>query len=87
MENINYTQRFETFLLIFHDIVSDQCSIFICAQQETFPLKPAIEDSLRILTAVIDGMRHWSHFKDKVPYLFEIFGQLIRGCCCFFNVL
>ncbi|XP_040007120.1 spermatogenesis-associated protein 22 [Xiphias gladius] len=45
-------------------------------QQETFPLKPAIEDSLRILTAVIDGMRHWSHFKDKVPYLFEIFATL-----------
>uniref|UniRef100_A0A3P8SML0 Spermatogenesis associated 22 n=1 Tax=Amphiprion percula TaxID=161767 RepID=A0A3P8SML0_AMPPE len=39
-------------------------------------LKPAIENSLRILTAVIDGMRHWSQFKDKVPYLFEIFATL-----------
>ncbi|XP_044078116.1 spermatogenesis-associated protein 22 isoform X2 [Siniperca chuatsi] len=44
--------------------------------QETFPMKPAIENSLRILTAVIDGMRYWSHFKDKVPYLFEIFATL-----------
>uniref|UniRef100_A0A665XBX7 Spermatogenesis associated 22 n=1 Tax=Echeneis naucrates TaxID=173247 RepID=A0A665XBX7_ECHNA len=34
------------------------------------------ETSLRILTAVIDGMRHWSQFKDKVPYLFEIFATL-----------
>lgn len=42
-------------------------------------MKPAIENSLRILTSVIDGMRHWSQFKDKVPYLFEIFGQLIRS--------
>lgn len=41
-------------------------------------MKPAIENSLRILTSVIDGMRHWSQFKDKVPYMFEIFGQLIR---------
>lgn len=46
-------------------------------QPETFPVKPAIENSLRILTAVIRGMRHWSQFKDKVPHLFEIFGQLM----------
>ncbi|XP_070774170.1 spermatogenesis-associated protein 22 [Enoplosus armatus] len=45
-------------------------------QQETFPMKPAIENSLRILTAVVGGMRHWSQFKDKVPYLFEIFATL-----------
>ncbi|KAM7397678.1 hypothetical protein PAMA_005815 [Pampus argenteus] len=49
-------------------------------KQVTFPMKPAIENSmrreLRILTAVIDGMRHWSQFKDKVPYLFEIFATL-----------
>uniref|UniRef100_A0A3B4UX31 Spermatogenesis associated 22 n=1 Tax=Seriola dumerili TaxID=41447 RepID=A0A3B4UX31_SERDU len=44
--------------------------------QETFPKKPAPENSLRILTAVIDGMRHWSQFKDKVSYLFEIFATL-----------
>ncbi|XP_041808959.1 spermatogenesis-associated protein 22 [Chelmon rostratus] len=44
--------------------------------QATFPMKPGVENSLRILTAVIDGMRHWSQFKDKVPYLFEIFATL-----------
>ncbi|XP_059207140.1 spermatogenesis-associated protein 22 isoform X2 [Centropristis striata] len=44
--------------------------------QGTLPAKPATENSLRILTAVIDGMRHWSQFKDKVPYLFEIFATL-----------
>ncbi|XP_005749593.1 spermatogenesis-associated protein 22 [Pundamilia nyererei] len=44
--------------------------------QAAFPVKPATEHSLRILTAVIDGMRHWSQFKDKVPYLFEIFATL-----------
>uniref|UniRef100_A0A673Z6Q6 Spermatogenesis-associated protein 22-like n=1 Tax=Salmo trutta TaxID=8032 RepID=A0A673Z6Q6_SALTR len=33
-------------------------------------------NSLRILTAVIDGIRHWSHFKDRAPYLFEIFATL-----------
>ncbi|XP_024122028.1 spermatogenesis-associated protein 22 [Oryzias melastigma] len=45
-------------------------------QPETSPVKPAVENSLRILTAVIRGMRHWSQFKDKVPYLFEIFATL-----------
>ncbi|KAK2828760.1 hypothetical protein Q5P01_019794 [Channa striata] len=44
--------------------------------QDTFPIKPATENSLRILTAVVNGMRHWSQFKDKVPYLFEIFATL-----------
>ncbi|XP_058484021.1 spermatogenesis-associated protein 22 [Solea solea] len=39
-------------------------------------MKPAPENSLRILTAVIAGMRHWSQLKDKVPYLFEIFATL-----------
>lgn len=38
-------------------------------------MRPPVENSLRILTAVIDGMRYWSQFKDKVSYLFEIFGQ------------
>nr|XP_046265834.1 spermatogenesis-associated protein 22 isoform X3 [Scatophagus argus] len=46
-------------------------------EQKTFPMKPAIENSLRILTAVIDGMKHWSQFKDKVPYLFEIFDSAV----------
>lgn len=50
----------------------------MCAQQDK--TKPAMENSLRILTAVIKGMRHWSQFKDKVPYLFELFGQF--ECCC-----
>ncbi|XP_072302686.1 spermatogenesis-associated protein 22 [Eucyclogobius newberryi] len=44
--------------------------------QPTFQIKQANEMSLRILTAVIDGMRHWSQFRDKVPYLFEIFATL-----------
>ncbi|MEQ2224287.1 hypothetical protein ILYODFUR_005927 [Ilyodon furcidens] len=44
--------------------------------QERAPIKPAVENSLRILTTVIIGMRHWSQFKDKVPYLFEIFATL-----------
>ncbi|XP_029029069.1 spermatogenesis-associated protein 22 isoform X2 [Betta splendens] len=46
------------------------------SSQETFSSKPAISTSLRILTAVIGGMKHWSKFKDKVPFLFEIFATL-----------
>ncbi|XP_060768335.1 spermatogenesis-associated protein 22 isoform X2 [Neoarius graeffei] len=32
--------------------------------------------SLRILTAVIEGTKHWSQFKDKIPMMFEIFATL-----------
>uniref|UniRef100_A0A672HQ57 Spermatogenesis associated 22 n=1 Tax=Salarias fasciatus TaxID=181472 RepID=A0A672HQ57_SALFA len=49
---------------------------FYFFQQGKLPMKPAVENSLRILTAVIEGMRHWSKFKDRVPYLFEIFATL-----------
>ncbi|KAM4726540.1 uncharacterized protein spata22 [Anableps anableps] len=45
-------------------------------QKESAPVKQAMENSLRILTTVINGMRHWSQFKDKIPYLFEIFATL-----------
>lgn len=56
------------------------------AQGEVSPKKPVFENSLRILTASIAGMRHWSQFKDRVSYLFEIFGQLIGDRChCFLN--
>ncbi|XP_046876792.1 E3 ubiquitin-protein ligase CBL-B-B [Hypomesus transpacificus] len=41
-----------------------------------FQVKPVAESSLRILTAVIAGMRHWSQFKDKAPALFEIYATL-----------
>lgn len=63
----------ERFLIMF--VIS---SAFVWVQEKT---KPAVENSLRILTAVIDGMRHWSRFKDRVPYLFEIFGQLMGSWC------
>ncbi|XP_030648820.1 spermatogenesis-associated protein 22 [Chanos chanos] len=39
-------------------------------------VKPADEKTLRILTAVIEGMKHWSRYKDKTPLLFEIFATL-----------
>uniref|UniRef100_A0A3B4AYM2 Uncharacterized protein n=1 Tax=Periophthalmus magnuspinnatus TaxID=409849 RepID=A0A3B4AYM2_9GOBI len=44
--------------------------------KHSFQMRPANGMSLRILTAVIDGMRHWSQFRDKIPYLFEIFATL-----------
>nr|XP_015816681.2 spermatogenesis-associated protein 22 [Nothobranchius furzeri] len=44
--------------------------------KETLPMTPAAENSLRILTVVIEGMRYWSQFKNKVPLLFEIFATL-----------
>ncbi|XP_035613574.1 spermatogenesis-associated protein 22-like isoform X1 [Oncorhynchus keta] len=46
------------------------------SQSQVQHVKPATENSLRILTTVIDGIRHWSHFKGRAPYLFEIFATL-----------
>ncbi|TNN82760.1 Spermatogenesis-associated protein 22 [Liparis tanakae] len=58
------------------NVYTHSTSIQSWKQKVKFPMKPAIENSLRILTSVIDGMRHWSQFKDKVPYMFEIFATL-----------
>lgn len=52
---------------------------FVCLQGLS---KPPSGNSLRILTTVIGGMRHWSQFKDRVPYLVEIFGKVKSSCCC-----
>ncbi|XP_048045611.1 spermatogenesis-associated protein 22 isoform X1 [Megalobrama amblycephala] len=38
--------------------------------------KPPREISLRLITAVIEGMKHWSQYKNRVPMLFEIFATL-----------
>ncbi|XP_051519250.1 uncharacterized protein LOC127420756 [Myxocyprinus asiaticus] len=38
--------------------------------------QPPRETSMRILTAVIEGMKHWSKYKNKVPIIFEIFATL-----------
>ncbi|TSP36081.1 Spermatogenesis-associated protein 22 [Bagarius yarrelli] len=42
------------------------------SQQKKAPPKK----SLRILTAVIEGMKYWSQFKDKLPIMFEVFATL-----------
>ncbi|XP_036379188.1 spermatogenesis-associated protein 22 [Megalops cyprinoides] len=41
-----------------------------------FQMKPAVDNSLRILTAVIEGMKHWSQYRDRGPFLFEVFAAL-----------
>lgn len=38
--------------------------------------KPSRETSMRVITAVIEGMKHWSQYKNRVPMLFEIFATL-----------
>ncbi|XP_041947038.1 spermatogenesis-associated protein 22 isoform X2 [Alosa sapidissima] len=49
------------------------------SQQQKSPvlqMKSVSEKTLRILTVVIEGMRHWSQFKNKAPMLFELFATL-----------
>uniref|UniRef100_A0A3Q2XT98 Spermatogenesis associated 22 n=1 Tax=Hippocampus comes TaxID=109280 RepID=A0A3Q2XT98_HIPCM len=50
--------------------------LFFFVEQKSVPKKAPFDNSLRILTAVIDGMKHWSQFKDKVMCFFEIFATL-----------
>ncbi|XP_066516067.1 spermatogenesis-associated protein 22 [Hoplias malabaricus] len=58
------------------DISKSKSSVQQQQKPATGEEKPANMKSLRILTAVIAGMKHWSQFKDKVPMLFEIFATL-----------
>ncbi|XP_035287654.1 spermatogenesis-associated protein 22 isoform X3 [Anguilla anguilla] len=39
-------------------------------------IKLAVDSSLRVLTTVIGGMKHWSQYKDRVACLFEVFATL-----------
>ncbi|KAJ8372937.1 hypothetical protein AAFF_G00272610 [Aldrovandia affinis] len=44
----------------------------------TQPQKSAVvaDNSLRILTSVIGGMKYWSQYKDRAHFLFELFATL-----------
>ncbi|XP_061106004.1 spermatogenesis-associated protein 22 isoform X1 [Conger conger] len=39
-------------------------------------IKPAVDNSLRILTTAIGGVKHWSQYKDRAAFLFEVFATL-----------
>ncbi|XP_016369333.1 spermatogenesis-associated protein 22-like [Sinocyclocheilus rhinocerous] len=50
----------------------DTLSVRTTPQQQ----KPPRETSLHVITAVIEGMKHWSQYKSRVPMLFEMFATL-----------
>ncbi|XP_033833690.1 spermatogenesis-associated protein 22 [Periophthalmus magnuspinnatus] len=72
----NFTNSFGPQPVTLEQKKSTKPSNFQVKTQPAFQMRPANGMSLRILTAVIDGMRHWSQFRDKIPYLFEIFATL-----------
>ncbi|KAK1139214.1 spermatogenesis-associated protein 22-like [Acipenser oxyrinchus oxyrinchus] len=41
-----------------------------------FKMKPAEEKSLRLVTTVLAGMKHWSQYSDRAPFLFEVSATL-----------
>lgn len=43
---------------------------------ESTTSKRKIDDSLRIVTSTVQGMKHWAKKRFSFPILFEIFGQL-----------
>uniref|UniRef100_A0A3B4B185 Uncharacterized protein n=1 Tax=Periophthalmus magnuspinnatus TaxID=409849 RepID=A0A3B4B185_9GOBI len=84
LQSSRYTSTVRTWIcyrdpvlrLLCHQMVLEQQKSEYSETQPAFQMRPANGMSLRILTAVIDGMRHWSQFRDKIPYLFEIFATL-----------
>ncbi|KAL1274596.1 hypothetical protein QQF64_027410 [Cirrhinus molitorella] len=50
----------------------DTSSVQTTPQQQ----KPPRETSLLVITAVIEGMKHWSQYRNRVPMLFEVFATL-----------
>ncbi|XP_043094869.1 spermatogenesis-associated protein 22 [Puntigrus tetrazona] len=51
---------------------TDTSSVQTTSQQQ----KPPYDTVLHVITAVIEGMKHWSQYKNRVPMLFEIFATL-----------
>ena len=37
-------------------------------------MKTPVDNSLKLITATVAGMKHWNRFRDQLPVLFEIFG-------------
>ncbi len=37
--------------------------------------KPSLDTSLKLITATIQGMKHWNQYKDKTHLMFEIIGM------------
>ncbi|XP_073695632.1 spermatogenesis-associated protein 22-like [Garra rufa] len=50
----------------------DTSSVWTTPHQQ----KPPRETSLLVITAVIEGMKHWSQYRNRVPLLFEMFATL-----------
>ncbi|XP_051551929.1 spermatogenesis-associated protein 22-like [Myxocyprinus asiaticus] len=42
----------------------------------TQQLKPPHETSMHVLTTVIEGMKHWNQYKNRLPIIFEVFATL-----------
>jgi len=40
-------------------------------------MKSADNNSLRLLTTTIRGIKQWAAYKDRLPMLFEVFGMCI----------
>ncbi|XP_078278207.1 spermatogenesis-associated protein 22 isoform X2 [Rhinoraja longicauda] len=37
------------------------------------------ENSLRVLTTTLEGLKHWAQYSDRFALLFEVFGEISRG--------
>ena len=46
----------------------------ISTYKKQFVKKQEVDNTLRLLTATIEGMKYWSQYSTTLPLLFEIIG-------------
>ena len=38
----------------------------------------SVDNTMKLVTSTIQGVRQWSEYRDKIPLVFEIFGKNIN---------
>lgn len=63
-------------LQVFECVSLTQVFVFLQKDVSSFQLKlKEKRNSLRIVSAVIESMKHWSQYTYKTPILFEVLGK------------
>ncbi len=55
------------------------------AQEVHAEKKTSLDSSLKVITATIQGMKHWNQYKDKSHLMFEVIGTASSGAYCIYD--
>ena len=42
--------------------------------------KPDADKTLKVITATIEGMKHWVRYKNTAPMIFQLVGRQLTSC-------